>query len=158
MSVYQVDFFIVPKEGNYTLFEGLNLKSFLNNESEPNEGVFILDDDLFWEGLNYDFDEINNSLSSWLNEGDSWSEELKIFGNNDDNCIKVFIEDDFIASIGFRINFTTDYYNFLIKVIEFCRNNNFLIVDGKFDVLELDYNTLQDNIYNSSKYKSYKNF
>jgi hypothetical protein len=150
MSVYQNTYFIVPKEGNYTLFEGLNLNSFMEED-----GLF--EDDLFWENLNYQYKKYENYLINNFEIGESWSKDLKIFGDNDINCLKVFVEDGLIASVSYRINFKTDYSNFLEKVIDFCKLNNFLITDNELNILSLDIETLNNNILKSKAYERFRN-
>jgi len=150
MSVYQNTYFIVPKEGNYTLFEGLNLNSFMEED-----GLF--EDDLFWENLNYQYKKYEKYLINNFEIGESWSKYLKIFGDNDINCLKVFVEDGLIASVSYRINFKTDYSNFLEKVIDFCKLNNFLITDNELNILSLDIETLNNNILKSKAYERFRN-
>ncbi|WP_298760644.1 hypothetical protein [uncultured Psychroserpens sp.] len=151
MSIFQNTYFIVPRNGNYDLFEDLNLKSFLEEE-----GLF--DDDLFWEGLNYKYEKYKDYLMNIFEVGDSWSKKVKIFGNNDTNCLKLFVEEGFILSVSFRVNFKTDYAEFLRQVIEFCKINDYLVVDNKLDVLSLDFETINYNIINSTAFKRFNDF
>jgi len=150
MSVYQNEYFIVPREGNYTLFEGLNLKSFLEDD--------LFEDDLFWDGINVNLKKINTYLSGNFPEDNSWSERLKIYGNNDTNSINLLSKDNMIESMSFRVNFTTDYTIFLDKLIELCKLNDLLIVDNDLNVLSLDYQMIMDNIVNSKAFERYKQF
>ena len=151
MSVYQNTYFIIPRKGNFNLFEGLNLNSFMEEE-----GIF--EDDLFWENLNYKYEEYENYLTNAFEIGESWSKKIKIFGDNDINCLKVFIEENLILSMSFRINFETDYSNFLEEVIEFCKRNDYLVVDNELNTLDLDFEIINKNILNSKAYKKFRNF
>ncbi len=150
MSIYQSQYFIVPRKGNYSLFEGLNLNSFLE------DGLF--EDDLFWNGTSMDFQKISAHLQQNLDQDKSWSENLKIYGNNELNHINLFFKEDTIQSMSFRVNFTTDYSTFLNTVIELCKLNDLLIVDNDLNVLSLDYQTLIDNLSNSKTVESFKKF
>ncbi len=150
MSVYQNEYFIVPKKGEYLLFEGLNLKSFLEDD--------FFEEDLFWAGQNIELTRLDPYLLKNFGEDESWSEDLKIYGNNDGNCIKVIVEDGAIVSITFRVNFTTDYSKFIIDVIGFCKENEFLVVDSELDVLPLDYQAILNNILSSNAFKNYEAF
>ncbi len=151
MSIYQNTYFIVPRKGNYTLFEGINLKSFLEDD-------LLFEDDLFWNNRILELGKINNYLLQNFEEDVSWSEDLKIYGDNETNCIKLFFENNFVVSMSFRVNFTTDYSSFLNKIIEFCEINNLLIVDNDLNVLSIDYQTIVDNIMNSRAFEKYKDF
>ena len=158
MAINQITFFLIPREGNYTLFEGLNLKSFLQDSIPEDEGFYLFEDDLFWENLGYKFSEIKELLVNNFTEEESWSDEVKIFGHNDSNCIKIILDDDVIISVSFRINFVINYSNFLSKVIEFSKAKDFLIVDNRLDILNLDYDIINNNICDSDEYLNYKNF
>lgn len=150
MSVYQNSYFIVPRKGNYTLFEGLNLNSFFEDD--------LFEDDLLWEDLNYKYVEYEDYLNSVFKLGESWSSQLKMFGNNDTNCLKVLIENEIIVSVSFRVNFEINYIDFLKEIIEFCKLNDWLIVDNELNTLSIDFETINDNITESKAYKNYINF
>ena len=151
MSIYQNTYFIIPREGNYSLFEGINLKSFLEDE-------YMFEDDLFWENLKYNYENYKKQFSDIFEIGESWSENIKNFGDNELNCLSVIVEDRLIVSISFRINFKTDYSSFIERLIEFCINNDFLIVDNDLNILDLDSKSIEDNILGSNAYKRYRKF
>jgi len=118
----------------------------------------FLEDDLFWKNLNYEYKEYEEYFINNFEIGDSWSRKIKIFGDNDINCIKVFIENGFIASISCRVNFKTDYSRFLNEVIKFCELNDFLVVDNELNTLSLDFEAINENIMNSKAHKKFRNF
>lgn len=151
MSVYQNTYFVVPRKGNYNLFEGLNLNSFIEED-----GFF--EDDLFWENLKYKYGDIESYLLSVLEVGKSWSKDLKIFGNIDLNSLEILLENNFVVSLSFRVNFKTDYSSFLKEVIEFCKLNDFLIVDNDLNTLVLEHGQINNNIINSKAYNRFKEF
>lgn len=151
MSIYQNTYFIIPKESEYTLFEGLNLRSFFE------DGFF--DDHLLWENNKLNYKDIEEYLfNKELSLGESWSKDLKIFGDNDVNCIKFLIEKEKITSTSFRINFTTNYDCFLMKTIEFCNRFNLFIVDNDLNILEYDFDKIEDNLLNSKAFSNYRDF
>ncbi len=151
MSIYQNSYFIVPRRGNYSLFEGLNLKSFLEDDT-------LFEDDLFWDNLRLPIKEFESYLRKNFLEDASWSDDLKIYGNNETNCIKLIFENGFVNSVSFRVNFKTDYSKFLNKLIEFCERNNLLVVDNDLNILYLDYQVIVDNINSSKAFENYKKF
>ncbi|KAA2216560.1 hypothetical protein [Maribacter flavus] len=150
MSVYQNEYFIVPKKGEHLLFEGLNLKSFLEDD--------FFEEDLFWIGQNIELVRLKPYLLENFGEDESWSDSLKIYGENEGNCIKIITEENAIVSITFRINFTTDYGKFITEILEFCKENGFMIVDNELYVLPLDYQAICNNILNSNAFENYKTF
>jgi hypothetical protein len=151
MSVYQNTYFIVPRKGNYTLFEGLNLNSFMEEE-----GFF--EDDLFWENLNCEYEDIESYLLKKFKVGKSWSKDLKIFGDIDVNSLEILLESNSIVSLSFRVNFKTDYRSFLNEVIDFCKLNDYLVVDNELNALSLDFETINENIHSSKAYKKCSDF
>lgn len=150
MSIYQISYLILPQKGKYTLFEGLNLSSFINKD--------LFEDDLFWEGLNIKLSSLEKHISQNFEEGESWSKKLKIYGDNDTNCLKIFLENDVVVSISFRINFKDDFTQFLKKIIIFCDEFNFVIVDNDFNVLSNNQNEIYENIKNSNTVKRFNEF
>ncbi len=157
MSVYQYDFFIIPRKNVYTVFEGLNLNSFLNKEllNDPNGELELFEDDLFWKNHTLKFIDISKYLEKKLRRGESWSKNLIIFGHNDENCIKILLEKGIIVSIGFRINFTLDYGKFLKVVIDFCQYFDFLVVSSDLNILELDFDVINKTIRDSNSFKRF---
>lgn len=149
MSIYQCTYFIVPKTGNYNLFPGLNLDTFKDD-------VFF-EDHYFWNNIEPDISKIFEYLVENFEEGESWSDNLKIYGDNDHNCIKVLIEEKKISSMGLRIDFILDYSLFLCKGIDFCKTFDFLIVDSDLNILDLDFNEIKKNIETSKNFSIYRN-
>lgn len=151
MSIYQNTYFIIPKESDYSLFEGLNLLAFFE------DGFFY--DHLLWESNKINYEEIEKYLfSKGFDLGESWSKDLKIFGDNDFNCIKFLIENGKITSASFRINFTTDFDYFVKSTIEFCDRFNFFIIDNDLTILENDFDKIKSNLLNSKAFGNYKKF
>lgn len=151
MSIYQNNYFIVPIESKYKLFEGINLSSFLD------EGFF--DDELLWEENSFNYKDVESYLlKNKFEAGESWSKNLKIFGHIDFNCIKIFIEENKIISISFRINYSIEFFSFLKKVVDFCAFFNFLVVDNELNVLGVDYDVVKNSVLSSKEYKNYINY
>lgn len=148
MALYQCTYFIVPKTGNYNLFSGLNLDTF-------KEDVFF-EDHYFWNKIELDISKIVGYLVEKFEESESWSEELKVYGDIDHNCIKVLIEENKILSMSFRVDFILDYSLFLYKVIDFCKIFNFLIVDSDLNILDLDFYEIKKNIQISKNFSNYR--
>lgn len=149
MALWQSTYFVVPKSGNYTLFEGINLESFME------EGFF--DDELLWS--NIDFDPNNfEILKDVLKKGESWSKNITLFGREDDNCFEVLTAGNIIKSVSFRINFTSDYKEILQGITDFCTKYNLMVVDENLNVFEPDFFKIVENIKNSKTYKKYALF
>ena len=149
MALHQCTYFIVPKTGNYNLFSGLNLDTFKDDD--------FFEDHYFWNKIELDISKIFEYLEEKLEEGKSWSDELKIYGDIDHNCIKVFIEHNKILSISLRVDFIVDYSLFLYNVIDFCKIFNFLIVDSDLNILYLDFYEIKKNIECSKNFSNYRN-
>jgi len=149
MALYQCTYFIVPKTGDYNIFPGLNLDIFKKN--------IFFEDHYFWNNIELDLSKISNYLLEEFEEGESWSDELKIYGNIDHNCIKVLTEENKISSISLRIDFRFDYNFFLHKGIDFCKTFNFLVVDSDLKILDLDFHEIKKNIEASNNFSKYRN-
>jgi hypothetical protein len=150
MSIHQNSYFIVPKNGAYDLFSGLNLKSFLEDD--------FFEDDLFWKATDLNIQNLNDYLGNIFEINESWSESLNIYGNPDKNCIKVIHENNLVVSIILRISILTDYSKFIEKTIRFCELYNLVLVDSELDVLALDFNSIKKNIMDSKAFKNFKKF
>ena len=149
MALYQCTYFIVPRNGNYNLFPGLNLDTF-------KEDVFF-EDHYLWNNIGFDITKIFEYLVEKFEEGESWLDELKIYGEIDHNCIKVLTEEGKILSISLRIDFRFDYSLFLYKGIDFCEKFNFLIVDSDLNTLNLDFHEIKKNIETSKNFTEQRN-
>jgi len=149
MALYQCTYFIVPKTGNYNLFPGLNLDTFKDD-------VFF-EDHYFWDESELNISKMLEYLEGEIDEGESWSDDLKIYGDNDHNCINVLIEDNKISSISLRLDFTLDYSLFLHKAIDFCKIFKFLIVDSDLNILNLDFYEIKKNIETSENFSKFRN-
>lgn len=149
MALWQNTFFIVPKTGNYTLFEGIKLNSFMD------EGFF--DDELLWENIDFDITNFE-ILDRVLRKGKSWSDNILLFGKEDDSCFEILVLDKQIKSFSVRLNFTSNYKEMLEGLIDFCIRYGLMIVDENLNVFEPEFSTINNSIRSSKVFKKYHSF
>ncbi len=68
----------------------------------------------------------------------SWSESIFQFGSLDSNVVELFIENGYVQPASFRIDYTTDYLDSIIKLLEHFKANDCLVIDDKFSPLPED--------------------
>ncbi len=66
MAIWQSTYYIVPKEGDFSLIEGISLSSFLEDNS--------FEDDLFWNNIIFDLQKFLKLKALWRKK--PWDEYL----------------------------------------------------------------------------------
>ena len=144
MAIWQYRFVIVPKKA-------LTLEK---NKFQANSNDEFSDDEVFWlrSPVKVDvFDEVVNILP----KGDSWSQNLIVFGNLESNCLEVYHENDLVESASFRVDFRMDFKNILDKVINFIQLRHFSIIDEDWKIVP-DMHDIENLIKNSPQFDFYK--
>jgi hypothetical protein len=149
MALWQYTFLVLTKES----FESINqdiLFSIVDNE---------FDDEPFWQMhlINKSlFEEIGNILK----KRKSWSNNIELYGNQESNCFEVLYDSktNFVISVSFRIDFTSDFEDILIHIIEFCILKCLIILDENLNVVPLNIEAFKDIIKNAPQKKEYNKF
>ena len=150
MAIYQGKYFLLPKTEKICLIEGISLKKYIENK--------LFEDDFFWANSKLKYSKIEEYLNKNFIPGKSWDNELKVFGNINSNSLEIFIEQDKISSISFRIDFRDDFELFLNKIVSFCKLYNLVIVNKRVDVLDCSFSEILKDILQSDDYKKYLQF
>lgn len=142
MALWQYTFIIIPNE-------------FADCEITPDEfGGY--ETAPFWFHADVAHDAFKE-LEKILPLGESWNENLTVYGDTDSNCIEIFRGDDgLIDSVSCRLDFHSDYGCILAEFVTFCNKYNFAIVDENLDMADLEINNLKRIIENCPQKKLYK--
>ncbi|MCI5090544.1 hypothetical protein [Phaeodactylibacter sp.] len=144
MAIWQYTFLVVPQHS-------VSSKSFEPQYDE--DGLF--EDNVFWSSISAstslfeDFEKI-------LPKGKSWSKDLLIFGNEESNCLEVYRENDQVASVSLRVDYSCDYEVFLREVIEFFHSKKLAVIDENHQFLEVSYPSIKNAIDESPLNKRYR--
>ncbi|MEO8236878.1 MAG: hypothetical protein ABI793_12240 [Flavobacterium sp.] len=142
MAIWQVGFFILPKESVESI----------DSFRISNEHTF--DDAPYWKNKCTSpvfFKEID----FFLPQTKSWAEYLTMYGNENSNRFEIISENGLVESVSFRIDFTSDYKKILDKIIKFCVLNEFVILDEKLNLVPLNFELANSLIKNSPQVKKY---
>ena len=140
MSLNQIGFFVLPKDC-------LNKTSDNNNFELDENGYF--DDELLWNKhqTHYSF---FNEIADILPLNISWSKNIVLFGNQNSNRLEVLYDKNgIILSVSFRLDFTSNYEILLIKLLNFFKSNDLIVIDEKLNVTELKYSIFEEIITRS---------
>jgi hypothetical protein len=143
MALWQLSFFVLPKEGiePNSAFE------------KSNEGLF--DDSKFWDRLAIRpsiFDPIETFLPK-LNK--PWGKYLILYGSENGNRLDVVTEGDCIDSVSFRVDFTSNYVDTLTELIDFFIFNGMIVLDQNLNVIPLNLESFKSLIQNSAQASIY---
>ena len=126
----------------------------LNNKSVvfDDNGCTVFDDSVFWKG-----DTINfiDQIEEILPRKKSWSKNLFLFGDEESNEFSIFYENNKVVSVSFRLDFRTNYEIVLRMIIELCIINQYIIIDEKIKLVELNFNSIKQQIEDSPQYLKY---
>lgn len=124
MALWQYTILVVPQG-----FRNLQVGDTIDELEEP----------LFWEYHQAKI-EVLQELYLYMKEAKSWSSNLRIWGDEDGNCFKIFLEKNMnvISSVYVRIDYTSEYKVFLAFVVEFCIHHGFVLLDEDWKVLPLN--------------------
>jgi len=141
MALWQYTFYILPG--------GFDERMRFENSGEG------FDDSQYWlpKKIKSSFFE---SIRIFLPERRSWSKNIVLYGNQDSNCVEVLLKEGVVESVSFRLDFISDYFNIVQKIIDFCIMNNLVLLDEDLKIVQLDMNEIQELINNSPQFKQYK--
>jgi hypothetical protein len=140
MSLNQIGFFVLPKHS-------LNKTSNNNNFELDEDGYF--DDELFWNKHQMHY-SLFNEIADILPLNTSWSKNIVLFGDQNSNRLEVlFDKNGIILSVSFRLDFTSNYEILLIKLLNFFKSNDLIVIDEKLNVTELKYSIFEEIITRS---------
>lgn len=142
MALFQVGFFVLPKESLKDHI-GFNLS---------NEGLF--DDAQFWKKrlVSPDF---FCPIEKILPRGKSWANYLHLYGNENENRFEVVFENDIVESVTFRIDFTGDFEGTLSMLIEFFIFNDLIVLDEDLSLITLNLESFKGTIQNAPQVEKY---
>lgn len=143
MAIWQCSFTIIPKE------------SIVNNPlniQHDKDGLF--EDDIYWSITSSKIDIFSN-IESFIPKGNSWSDEIILFGSEDSTCLEVYKDENHVKSVSFRIDFTRNYECFLKGIIEFTILKDLIIMDEDYNILIPDFYVLKKSIENSQQFLKY---
>ncbi len=140
MAIWQVEFYILPNQQNIKLFENINLDNF--------------DEAKFW-GSRRTSSDFFSKVATFLPRNNSWSKDLEVFGKFNSNVFEVYAENKIVESVSFRIDFTTDYITIILSIINFCDENNFVILDYNFKNTFNNFEIIVNSINTSPSIRNY---
>ena len=135
MALWQISFFIIPKDG-------LDIHASLSNNKY---GLF--DDSNYW--CNNSDPSVFNSLTVFLPLSKSWSENIIQYGSLDSNVFEVGVRENKVRAVSYRIDFRSDYETILKEIVEICLKNKFLILTNDLELMPLNYEGINAYILNS---------
>lgn len=142
MALWQVGFFILPKESI----------EYLDSFEVSDEHTF--DDTSFWKTkkINPSF---FNPIGFFLPQSKSWAKYLTIYGDENSNRFEIVSENNIVESVSFRVDFTSDYESVLNEIIEFCILNGLIILDEGLNLVPLNFELANSSIKNAPQIKKY---
>lgn len=146
MALWQVDFFVLPKDA----FEVLSLVSYPSTDEDN-----CFDDAIFWleEKISLSF---FNSIANVLPITKSWHEDLTIFGSLESNCFEVLCKKNIAVSVSFRIDYTSEYELILRGFIQFFILNNLIVLTEDLIQIPLNFEVIKSTIENSQRVQTYR--
>ncbi len=151
MSIWQHQIFILPKEEVDSFFsdvENLTIQDFDNIN--------------WWQYRIIELREIEAIFSRLLPEMRSWSENLIVFGDENSNCFKVFLENKKPIELSARIDLREVNYEFIDLLISFAKNENLVFLsDLSEDNLRIIYPNkvfLEQEIKENNLYEAFIKF
>lgn len=144
MAIWQYNFTLIPRAS-------VSDKSL--NAHFDKDGLF--EDDIYWDLVSVNIDFFCD-IDAIISKGKSWSNNIILFGNEEANCFEVFKDDQKVKSVSFRVDFTSNYEDFLRGVIEFALLRNLLIVDEGYNILEPNFLSINNLIESSPQFLKYK--
>ncbi|XHR97340.1 hypothetical protein ACFJIV_12185 [Mucilaginibacter sp. UC70_90] len=130
-------------------------------EMIPKEDLDIIGDNIgteaynkfnFWQAGGGYTSEYFTPITKLLPMGESWSKNIKLYGNEDSTCIKLIVENNKIAEVIIRLDFRNDYSKLLSEIVEFCSFNSLLLLDEEQNILPLNETGIGYQIKSSPQY------
>ncbi|MBD2768834.1 hypothetical protein IC235_13140 [Hymenobacter sp. BT664] len=99
----------------------------------------------FWYMYKYEINKFNE-IEKILPKGESWHDEVIIFGDVTSNCITLVEEEKVIAEMSIRLDLRTDYPNLLNKLSTLaCLSNVLLVAEDGF-IAEINSDTIAAHV------------
>jgi hypothetical protein len=141
MSLNQVNFFVLPE---------YYLDNIIAHVDSELDGEVFFNDELIWNKHKRHY-SMFNSVNDILPLNTSWSKNIILFGDETSNRLEVlFDENGIILSVSFRIDFTSNYEIILIRLLDFFKSNNLVVIDEKLNLVELKLIFFEEIIRNSN--------
>jgi len=144
MAIWQYDIFIIPN----------NKKELIKKKTTREEKLILFDDSVFWKDTKISIDDFQ-SVKLMLKQGKSWSKELIVYGELEDNCLKIFLNNHSICSVTIRLDFRTDYIEFLEAVIDICKKHDLIMINASMSVLPRESKKIKQLVNQSEGKKKY---
>lgn len=144
MAIWQYNFTLIPRAS--FLDKSLNVHFDM-------DGLF--EDDIYWDLVSINIDFFSD-IDAIIPKGKSWSNNIILFGSEEANCFEVYKDEQKVKSVSFRVDFTSNYEDFLRGVIEFALLKNLLIVDEEYNILEPNFLSINNSIESSPQFLKYK--
>jgi hypothetical protein len=142
MALWQVGYFIVPSDA----------LEFMGTFNETNHHAF--DDSVFWANSKMTPNEFS-SIGSILPIGDSWSDDITLYGDEESHRVQVHVQAGKIQSVTARIDFTRPYEQVLEGLIEFLIHKGLILLDENLQSISLNIETIRANINLSPQVAKY---
>ncbi|TLV02480.1 hypothetical protein [Dyadobacter luticola] len=126
MAIWQYHFILVPAAS----IDTVNFDDFQTSDG-------LVDDERFWTVFPMDVSAFM-PIKTFIPQKQSWSENIVQFGELDKSCCEIFMEDQRVVSVRFRVDFTSDYSSLLDSMIEFCLFNGISILDEHLSSVPLN--------------------
>lgn len=146
MALWQYTYYVIPRESIQDLSD-LHLLSTDTEEGFDLEG--------YWKTADIPV-SFFDSLSTILPLGQSWSEDIVLFGNQQSHMIQV-IQNEYgkVEDVSIRIDFTRDYDGFLSEFLEFCIHRGLVILDEEMQISPLSVESIRRTIEASPQSRQY---
>ena len=147
MAIWQYNLTVLPK----SIFD----KEYFSLEQFIDEDGF-LDDESCWltEPTRANF---FNEIEHFLPRNKSWSTNIILFGNQNSNRFEIYKNvDDFVISVSFRIDYTSEYEDILRAIISFIEMRKLVILDEEMRLLDSNFVTIKSHIEASNQRKAYE--
>ena len=129
-------------------------------EYEEKKDQFLVNRDLFFEDIKgWDRDKLNTEfLDKYLEQREHWSESVLLWGNEETTDVQLFIEDDSIEEVSFRIDLRDEKVKeFFEMIINFSKENNAILFNADNDPIDPNKESILKDIKKSASYKFISN-
>lgn len=117
----------------------------------------LVDELLSWGMSNNISDGSQKKISHYLAPADSWSKKIKQFGNSDETCLELFFDNGVVEEIALRIDLRSVTKDLLNVVIDFCSENNGVLLVEQRKIIEPNLESIMKEIKISKAFSFIKN-
>jgi len=138
MAIWQYTFEIIPKE----ILSELGVSNFISPDD--------------YEKCDFECEmDLVEALVADMMRGESWSEEIIVYGDAESTCIKFFIENEKVTGIIARLDIRYDCSIILNSIVQFCSLRAFAILDED-KILDLNATSIIEHIKESNQLMLYR--